>query len=474
MINLSDTFCEIYLNYRQAHKPNQKSPSFFVPKYTPKNIFDTLFSFIRNNVYFSRFNNFINGRYLNEIHNFLIAHDFYDILYKKILSFYIALTNEDTLDVLAVDSSFIRNINGFESHDRNPLYYNKPGFKIHVISDKLKTPISLSITSCTENDSISLKKTFDNVLIDKNILADKRRIFLMDSGYDSFIVDYFLTENGYEVYSGYNKKNGSGIYKKIDNPASDHQIKMYKKRGISENCFAILQRYPAIINNYEKTIKSYRGLLLFALSIILHKKCVEIENEKKNSELVRQRNEKNEKEKQRVVEQKMEKKKKRLLKEQQKKLEDDKRKLETNEIKKNIIAKIYKIFDEKNVNQLYDNYVKTKHETLNFNIKNKQKKNPEEKNPEENKRKIRCIQEQTYKIRINDAITSDIIYNVIFQILTYEFGKKTNKMLHIEPYAFGIKNMENKLKEYNWNEKIMAFSADILLTKTANKPENIK
>ena len=42
----------------------------------------------------------------------------------------------------------------------------------------------------------------------------------------------------------------------IIEPASNDQKKTYKKRGVSENFFSNYQKYPVLINNYEKNIDS--------------------------------------------------------------------------------------------------------------------------------------------------------------------------------------------------------------------------
>jgi hypothetical protein len=87
-----------------------------------------------------------------------------------------------------------------------------------------------------------------------------------------------LISDGYNIVMGKNKRHikKNTIIENIN--AED--MKTYKLRITVENFFAIIQRYPCLINNYERTIKSYRGLLLFVMSIFLAKRINKIIDEK--------------------------------------------------------------------------------------------------------------------------------------------------------------------------------------------------
>ena len=61
-------------------------------------------------------------------------------------------------------------------------------------------------------------------------------------------------------------------YNKKIKSLKKNQIKKYRKRIIVENFFSWLKMFPKIDKYYEKTIKSYNGLLLLAVSIIIFKK----------------------------------------------------------------------------------------------------------------------------------------------------------------------------------------------------------
>ena len=48
--------------------------------------------------------------------------------------------------------------------------------------------------------------------------------------------------------------------------------KIYKKRKIIESYFSWIKRIPIINQNYQKTLSSYKGLLLLVSSIFISKK----------------------------------------------------------------------------------------------------------------------------------------------------------------------------------------------------------
>jgi len=267
-----------------------------IKKYKTQERYLTLLSFVENSCYWTRFNrnaethkynkNFISGKYLNEIHLSLIKCDFYNILHKKLLDIYFELTNYETINTVSQYSTFVRNILALKCK-RNPQYYNKPGLKIHAIVDTLRTPISLHVSDCTDHDSRFIKELIDKKIIANDNFYKECHTFLADSAYntESNIID--LTSGGMDVIFGRNKqhiKKGT----MIEN-ATIGDIRRYKKRGISENFFGIIERYPCIINVYEKTQKTYEGLITFVACSILAKKINNIIAEKKDTDIKQKR-----------------------------------------------------------------------------------------------------------------------------------------------------------------------------------------
>jgi hypothetical protein len=248
MINLSELFGDTYKEYINEHKYTEHTSN---SKYSTQDIFDAMFKFVNNSVYFSKFNDGINGKYLNKIHNNLTDHSFYDALYKKLLNIYVKVTDGKTLNSTHYDSTFIRNILCCEFNNRNPHYGNKPGLKMHIMCDELRTPISLVISESTDNDSLYVKPLFENLLIDSSDLQTHTSFVAADTGYEGFMNNHYVTEKGFDLYVGYNKRNNKNI---TTNKSCKDDLSMYKKRGIVENSFSNLQRYPVLLCNYEKTV----------------------------------------------------------------------------------------------------------------------------------------------------------------------------------------------------------------------------
>ena len=138
MINFNNLFIETYTEFKNKNTQVKYATN---TKYTAENICNAVTDFVKNSCYFSLFKNAIEGTYLNQIHQFLVNCSFYDNLYSKLLTIYLNITNYETLDILSGDSTFIRNIIGVELNGRNPHYYNKPGFKLNLLVDKLRTAI---------------------------------------------------------------------------------------------------------------------------------------------------------------------------------------------------------------------------------------------------------------------------------------------------------------------------------------------
>jgi hypothetical protein len=178
------------------------------------------------------------------------------------------------------------------------------------------------------------------MLIDDDILKEHSKNLLSDSGFESFKNNHYVTEKNLNLYIGYNKRHQKTAEPVIK--ATDEDIIEYKKRGIVENVFGNIQRYPIIINNYQRKTKSYEGLLKFVLCILLAQKINKIISEKdkiKNKEEIEQEIKRKEEEK---IKRKEKYKKYIEKKEKQKKEDDKKRQLESDKIRKGILKKIYK------------------------------------------------------------------------------------------------------------------------------------
>ena len=266
-----------------------------ITTHTHQDRYLALLQFNCNASYWSKFNwnsenkkwfpKCISGKYLNQLHQDYIKHNFYGTLYSNVVSTYLEVTNFTTLYNCSIDSCFIRNINGINL-SRNPVYNNKPGLKVHALVDSNRVPIAFIVTDCNVHDSIVVKELLENLFIDKTIFSKYCFNFLADSAYSGFVTVEYLTSIGLNIIIGHNKQH----VKKIINItcASKDTVNQYKKRGIVENLFGNYCRTPCLINNYEKTIKSYRGLALFYLSTYVTKKTNKIITMKNNIQMSNQ------------------------------------------------------------------------------------------------------------------------------------------------------------------------------------------
>jgi transposase len=90
---------------------------------------------------------------------------------------------------------------------------------------------------------------------------------LADKGYDSKKIREIIRSKQYKPIIAPRRTN-----KKEKSLTKSEKI-IYKKRIIIENSFAWIRMFAKIDKYYEKTLKSFNGLLLLALSIIIFKRC---------------------------------------------------------------------------------------------------------------------------------------------------------------------------------------------------------
>lgn len=439
-INLSELFIkthtEVYAKYKN-YKNNCKPR-----KYQVQQKYLTLLNFVSKECYWSKFNfdigkdkyidGEISGKYLNEMHLILVKYNFYDILYKKLIDIYITTTNHETIDTVSQDSMFSRNIN-MTGCKRNPQYYNKPGLKIHAIVDNLRTPIAIGISESTDHDSHFISELMDKKFVDDNIFYDKCHTFLADSAYNTDMNTVNLTGKGLDVVFGRNKqhiKKGTIIQN-----ATSEDRNIYKKRGISENFFANLERYPCIINIYEKKRESYRGLVVFVLCIMLAKKINRIIVEKNNVSIKHERNAETIRKRKDAVKRMNLKKQTCIKREESKQKQNELRKeLEkkinekiNNIIKKNVCNKILK----KSYNKHKTIYIKNK---INKNVKN-------------------ALSYDKYEKKAIDDTTAFVRNNVLSSTKTFTFATKKAYITTTEKFAFNEDNIKTKI--YNQINRIM-------------------
>jgi hypothetical protein len=100
-------------------------------KYSITDYVEGIIEVLSNNVSWRKYNGKINGRVLNNKHNYYTKIGVYEKLYKINIDSYLK-QNKKSIKVLSIDSTFIPNKNGIEKLGRNIYYKNKRGRKITV------------------------------------------------------------------------------------------------------------------------------------------------------------------------------------------------------------------------------------------------------------------------------------------------------------------------------------------------------
>ena len=358
--------------------------------------------------------------------------------------------------------------------------------KIHIRTDSNRVVLSVVCSDSTDSDSLFIKPLFDNMLISETILKKYTKRILCDSGYESLVNNHTVTEKGFEIYAGYNKSNmgKKTVSNKTSTVALKGDIRKYKGRGIVENTFSNIHRYPVLTNNYERTVKSYKGLFMFTLCTILAKKINTIISEKANKDIRIKREAENKRKriqytKKRKEAEKAKKKEYTIYK----KVSAVKRKEERERIKIEIVNKIYKT----KANEIKSVILKT--ESYNKYILHKQlKKMSKHKYPKNisdiiNEKKmtdaitkmtietcnktleiltkisedIKNDHDKKYNNFENDIaneIGNDVLHNEIYKILEYKFASKQLYMVKIEGNGFGEENITKIMNKYNFENKI--------------------
>ena len=438
-VNLSKLFIQTHNEIISKYKKNNGS----IKHYTPQLRYSELYNFVYKECYWSRHNvdnsvidnhkdkntdinipDHIPGKYLNEIHLFYVKYGLYDSLYAKLVNIWLQITNFETLSTVSQDSAFVRNLIG-TGCKRNPQYYNKPGYKVHVITDSKRVPISIAVTNCTNHDSNFVTLLLKNKIIDDDIFNNKVKTFLADSAYSTLSNLHYLTDLGIGVTMGRNKQH---IAKNtIVDDISKERRGTYGKRCSVENFFANIERYPCLINNYEKTAKSYAGLLTFALCIILTNKINTYILESHNDAIKKSHEMKVTESRDKVLKKRQAKYDERKKEEKLKELESKERKIHNDQLIEKINNNIQKYIDQ--------HYIKNAHDKRIKHIKNIPNKFSFEK----------------YSNKANAYIIDYVRHNVLTKTEQFKFAKKTVFTISAEKYAYRDDTIRNKMLNYSSN-----------------------
>ena len=451
----SDAYLKTYKIYRGDIKTT----------YDSNDIFKEMRKFVSSECYFSRHNqdfsdndmslikyiqNIISGPHLNEKHNFYVKHDFYAKLYRKLLSTYLTFTDFKSINTISVDSSFIRNILGVNA-DRNPFYNNKPGFKIHCLVDSHGTMISFYMSSCNDGDSNHINSLFDNMFIPIDIFNKNSNTLMADSSYSGIhsLINY--SSKNLNILMGRNSQAVKKI-KYIHKALKNTTIK-YKQRDVAENIFAHIQRYPCLLNNYEKSEKSYRGLFLFISCIMLTKKINIMFDEINNKNLKVQREANTLKSKEFAIKRRKEKYEKKKFQKAKREKENIERNIEIQEKLKVLQYQICKNMKESQFKRTHTKLLKDRKEKL-MTIK------------QGHLSKQVCY--NNFKDDVKKGIMAYIINTKLTKTVKYKFNKKELYMIEQQKDAYENENIEKVMNNINKKQLINKYG-DIFFRQIENK-----
>ena len=232
-------------------------------KYSNKDYIIGIIEVVTNNISWRRYIGKINGRILNNKHNYYCKIGVYEELHNINLKKYLE-SHKNNSKYLSLDSTFISNKQGIEKIGRNVYYKNKRGRKLSAIVDSKGIPINLHITNGNKHDSKNAPKIIDKLALDN---YDKNKTyFLADKGYDSNKIRELVKKKWMKpiIARRKTKSNTKSLKKK--------EIKIYRRRIKVENYFSWMKQNAKVNNIYEKSIKSYVGIIYLCSSIIIYRK----------------------------------------------------------------------------------------------------------------------------------------------------------------------------------------------------------
>lgn len=247
-------------------------------KYTQNDFVEGIIDIINNNTYWNRYKGKVPGKYLNKKHGEYCKMGVYECLYMIIVMIYFKEAKFIKLKHQSIDTTFIRNLYGKEMIQRNVQYKSKNGIKVSSINDTNGVAISFAISKGSTNDAKIALSQLNTSFIDletKRVNKNKRykQNIYMDAMYHDTELLTVLKNKGYKPTTDVNIRNTKNKTKlKQLKLMKEKYLKVCKKRYIVEASFAWLHKFPKLDRFVEKTIKSYKGLLLLGSSITVSKK----------------------------------------------------------------------------------------------------------------------------------------------------------------------------------------------------------
>ena len=262
-------FIELFASLIEKFQEEKNTRKGTYKKYTSLDYAKEIINVLVSSSSWRSYQGLINGRVLNNKHNSLINMGVYDKLYEICSDSYFSINTFEKYKYQSIDCSFIPNKGCIsEEVGRNGFYKSKKGIKISTIVDSKGIPLGKPVLATGNRHDVALvDDTLNNItrkLNTYNVRNNNRykQTFMADKGYCSKNLQTKLKKKGHKVLI-LGKKNSKN--KKF----SKKEMETYSKRTIVENFFSWVKRYPKINCIYEKSTKSYNGLLLLSISRLM-------------------------------------------------------------------------------------------------------------------------------------------------------------------------------------------------------------
>lgn len=165
-------------------------------KYDATDIVTEIIYFLQSGVSYAQYRGPINAKSLNRHILFLASNEIFQKVYKLFLNSYLSKNAHTKLKYQSIDSTIVINKNGKENLGRNVLMKGKNSYKISVISDTNRIPLTICVSSGNEHDAkIAITNCNNHTFTTNN--PKIKPYMLGDKGYDSSVLRKFCRDYGF-------------------------------------------------------------------------------------------------------------------------------------------------------------------------------------------------------------------------------------------------------------------------------------
>jgi putative transposase len=141
----------------------------------------------------------------------------------------------------------------------NPTDRGKKGTKRSILTDAKGVPLSVNVDGANRHDKKLVKKTLDDIIIDRPSPDEVIQNICMDKGYDFPDIRKLVEDYGYTAHI---RSRGEENIKKPGFRA---------RRWVVERTHSWLNRFRRLLIRWEKKIENYLAMLHFASAWITFK-----------------------------------------------------------------------------------------------------------------------------------------------------------------------------------------------------------